>query len=204
MSTTTVTTTMPDVASKGEVKARELTAALKAITLFASTDATIPVLCHVALVADGTTLTLKATDRYVAGRYTIDYAGEPFAVSVHRTDVATILALLKPWSGARSDATATLTMEGVRLTVATYDTSGNVATGDIADLPKIDSLFPSEDGASLPDGTIAFNPAYLAKFAKVADKHEPMRLYMKGAMKPALVKIGEHFTGLIMPMHIAG
>lgn len=50
---------------------------------------------------------------------------------------------------------------------------------------------------------IGFNPAYLARFAKVSRRAgESLHLTLGGPRRPTTVKIGEHFTGAIMPVRL--
>lgn len=191
-------------AVKGTMAAGDLVDALKSCSGFASTDLTLPVLNSVQLVADGDTLTVHATDRYVAGKYRIGYQGEAFTAVVRIADVKVILNALKAdttVSARRSNFPVDLALEGNRLKVSTYSASLTVPIVDYADFPKLDALYPDPANASLPDGYLAFDPARWVPFTKVvADKHEPMKVFMYAPNKLVLITIGEHFTGLHMPM----
>ncbi len=59
---------------------------------------------------------------------------------------------------------------------------------------------PADGEASI----VALNPEYLARFGKVSrDRGESMRIRFAAKDKPVTVKIGDHFTGAIMPARFA-
>jgi DNA polymerase III sliding clamp (beta) subunit (PCNA family) len=206
----TDTANLPDHTSKGEAAANGLSAALKGIVNFASTDDTVPVLRHVQLIAEGETLTLVATDRYVAGTWRLAYQGEPFTATLHVDDCKRVAELVKHKQKG-DQLQATLTLDGLRLTVTgPFGETMTVSTGDY-DYPRILSLIPAKvedktEDKPKPEGVsmVALNPGLMAKFAKVVTRHEPILLSFTTARKPVRVDGGEHFTGVIMPMRIGG
>lgn len=198
----------PVTTTKATFKATDLADALRVGSLFASTDKTIPMLHAVRLEFDGKALTALATDRYTAGLFTVDGEGDAFNANVSVAVVKQILTSLK---GAPSYAPVEVIIEEVspfthKITVRTFD--GEItATLNDGDFPKLRALIPDAHNG---DGTgnvgmVSFDPAYLAKFAKVQTGRTkvPARFSLSAPMKPARVDIGENFVGVIMPMRIA-
>src|SRR3954470_183818 len=183
--THSIGTVEPTMIAKGSVRAVDLASALKSVVPFAGTDQTIPVLRHIQMTAEGDKLTLRTTDRYTAGRYTIPFEGDAFTALVEIRDVPLILAGIKSEAGARSLSPAQLSLEGHKLTVTTFTGSATVVSGeDFHAFPKIDAVFPTGETVTL-DAAINLNAAYLARFAKVIpleDKltHIPMRVFPNG------------------------
>ena len=197
--------TAPEVTpGKITLKAVDLAEALRVAALFAGTDATIPMLGAVRLECNGVKLTALATDRYTAALYTTEAEGDVlFTANIPTANVRIILTTLK---GAAAHTPVELTRDGDRLTVRTFDGQVTVTLNN-DDFPKLRHLIPdAHDGDGTGNvGLIGFNPAYLARLAKVATgkgRHEPARLTFTTPLKPVRVDIGENFVGLIMPVRI--
>lgn len=201
-------TALPAITTtKVEAKAAELHAALTAVVPFAGTDQTIPMLNALRLEGDATTgkLTVVATDRYVLGTYVIPYEGPSFTVNVALRDVKAALTLIKA-SINKFVPTLPAYIEVNEDWVSFHTWDGNLKFRKADDdYPKWRGLIPTPQTGTLglPGGEIGFNPIYMARFKGIGDKAEPMRMTMFGPLKPAVVKVGESFVGIIMPMRIA-
>ena len=200
-------TDMTDTLTGTVADAADLYNALKTVMVFAGNDDTVPVLTAVRLESDPLTgLTLTATDRYTAGRVTLFYAGAPIDVLIGRREITAALPILKGMISGKGQNVASVAIEvggGMVRFVGLDGSSVTVFTME-GEHPKVTHLFPTEDKPSL-NTPVALDPAYLARFAKVTRAaREPMRLWFHGARSPVLVKIGENFVGLIMPVRIVG
>lgn len=76
--------------------------AIKSALVCASTDAMLPILCGVQLVAADGKITVRATDRYTLAFVSCEYAGPDFTAVLSRDSVALLLAALKPSTAVRA------------------------------------------------------------------------------------------------------
>jgi DNA polymerase III sliding clamp (beta) subunit (PCNA family) len=193
----------PTETATAELIVGDLIELLQAVSPFAATDLTIPMLVAIHLEGDGKEIVSSTTDRYVLGTYTVPYEGAPFVFNLAMSDVKTILPVLKGlWKRYGDRMPVTLTLKDDVLSFVTYD--GEIrarSNGD--DFPKVRSLLVDDANATPVEG-LALNPTYMARFAKVANRTEPMRLTFTGRNKSVGVKIGERFVGLIMTMRVGG
>ena|SRR5437868_4965111 len=203
------------------VKANDLHAAFKSVLLFAGKDATLPMLAAVKLEIVGKELVAITTDRFRIGmvRVPIDTEVEfsdTFTTLINRTDVDNMVRVL---ATAKKDVewrAVTLTVEALvtgRNSVSyrtTDGTSGSVTALD-ADFPKVRFLFP-ESAPELVDQeadrhSFAVSPAYMGDFAKAATILKARSMIIEPnvrADRPATVRIGSNFYGLIMPVRVNG
>lgn len=190
---------------ESKVPAAELARVIGNALPFASGDRTVPVIVSVRLEADGETLTAVATDRYTLGADTVPMDSEPFAFLLSRDDAQRLHKVLKD---AGSVDNVTLTVDGDTLTVNTGPTVLSF-TAQYGEFPKWRSLLPAEDTVE-PTDSVALNPEFLARFAKVAPDSGrkrkgvgavPMRITFYGKRR-VLVRVGETFYGLIMPVRV--
>jgi hypothetical protein len=163
----------------------------------------------VRLEATESAIIAVATDRFVLGVSRADYTGEAFVATLDRAHVETLIKIAKT---AKRDAQwREVTVEIVD-TVHKYEptamefrfTSGEsltVRTSD-HDFPKFRQLIPSatllETEDVTPTKLAGFDASKLAQFAKVPG-HARMSMWIRGT-KPTVVRIGDDFIGLIMPV----
>jgi DNA polymerase III sliding clamp (beta) subunit (PCNA family) len=192
------TATVEALATLPTVSITPFVRALKSVRPFACTESTLPTLAGIHVKAEGETLALTATDRYTAGIYRLHYAGPAFATFLPSRSIKALIDVLAPYTKSRAKYDITLTLGNSTLTVLQWGSPIlTVETQDSQGFPKIESLIP-EIGE--PSEALSFNPAYLARFAKVeTTSSESMRLTFNGA-KATRVDIGRDFTGLIMPI----
>lgn len=210
--TITETTVAPLIeAGVGMVSPVDLHKGLTAVLPFAGTDDTLPMLCAVEITSRDGYLTFATTDRYTLGTYRVKWEGG---------DVNALLPAKEAKELARfaKDMAREYRTVGEALIVSLKFTERDVQAdvfGRRVTLPlmqdvmfvKWRAILPDEDALKQETGRIdmiGLNPTFLARFAKVpAGRGEPMRLILgASALKPALVKIGDDFTGLIMPVRI--
>jgi DNA polymerase III sliding clamp (beta) subunit (PCNA family) len=191
------------------LKAADLRRILTVAKTFASTDATVPAINAVRIEASESTIIAVATDRFVLGVVPADWTGEAFIATLDGTHVETLIKMAKT---AKRDAQwREVTVEIVD-TVHKYEptviefrfTTGeslSVRTSD-HDFPKFRQLVPSaillETENVTPTKLASFDASKLAQFAKVPG-HERMSMWIRGT-KPTVVRIGDDFIGLIMPV----
>lgn len=185
---------------------------------FTSRDTTLPMLQAVRLEATETQLVAVATDRFVLGVSRADYTGEAFTVNVDGAQVDTLIKMAKTakrdesWrevtidrgrAGLFDDAHPNGTIDTVTFAFTTGESI--TVTPSASEFPKYQQLIPTttlletETGHETP--VIGFNAGNLAKFAKSAGA-QAMRVYPRGAGKPAVILIGDAFVGLVMPVRV--
>jgi hypothetical protein len=212
-----------NLTGKGETAAHTLAPWLKAVALFASTDATLPALCAVRMEASATdrTLTLVATNRYVLGSAVLPWDGDDLTLALPAASVKALLAVLTPAVKDYRRAVDTRVELAVsadagppRLRVSLF--GRDVITVDVAtDADSFPAtwrnLIPGVDATGLPDGVVCLNPKYLALLSKLPDgAADRVSLRFTGdSRKPVVVtttgdRADVPFTGVIMPIRKAG
>ena len=197
----------------GSMKAADLHRILTNAALFASTDKTVESLCVVRLELSGDQALAVATDRFTLGVARADYlGGEPFTFSLANDDVALVARMAKTPARDSDWRNVFITTDSVDdpREVTFQFTTGESFTARpyAAEFPKYRQLIPTvipADNTELRDNyhTVGFTAAYLARFAKViAPKGTPMRITTYSPSKPAVVRIGAEFLGLVMPVRI--
>lgn len=186
---------------------------IKNATVFACKDDTLPSICALHVELDGDTVTVTATDRYVLSQETAaaaegsaDGAGS-FLLS---TDDAKAMLRVKGWD---SIMPVTVTYDAGSGKV-TFDLAGGAAGTQVyptvaGEFPRVRHLLEIKPADEVP-AVIGFNPEYLAKFGKVrvaewrprSYNATPMVMTMTAPHRPVMVKIGESFRGMIMPVRV--
>jgi len=149
---------------------------------------------------EGGRLSARATDRYRAIVGEIAGEGANLAPSlIALDDIKRVISLTK----ANKLYRITLTRVADLLTVSV---SGSAITIQLLDdnyPPSFDNLF--NKGEPSPMEIIAINPAFMADYAKIVGKGEPVKLEFRGAGMPIHIGLtGEAVTwrALLMPMRI--
>ncbi|MFJ9693419.1 hypothetical protein [Kitasatospora sp. NPDC101183] len=181
---------------------------VRQLTPHISTADTLPSLCGIYLEADGTHLYAAATDRYTFALTRRETAEtEPWTALVTRPDLTALRALF-PTRRRPADLTlthhrgCTRTPDGM-LTIGdgtrSLSLSANAALA--RSFPKWRPLFATALAAEPHQDTEAlYNADFLARWAKAADRHQPLTTWSAGPGKPLLIAAGPDFLGLHMPV----
>ena len=195
------------------VPAAALRALLGRIRHFASRDDTLPALHGVHLAGSSGRLVASATDRYVMARDSVEATGELPPCLLSLRDAKVIRRVLSPYARGAAGYSCSL----VELSVVGNEMSalGNTLTVGVTDgqlawpTVSIDSFPLDAVDQSLAGWTdersaegIAIAAGNLAKFTKVADHLDPVRVWLHGPEKPAHIRIGKTFHGVVMPVRL--
>lgn len=154
----------------------------------------------VEIKSEGGRLSARATDRYRAIVGEIEGEGEDLAPSlIALDDIKRVISLAKDSKLAR----LTLTRVNNLLTVSV---SGSAITLELLDdnyPPSFNNLF--DKGEPSPMEMIAINPAFMADYAKIVEKGDPVKMEFRGAGMPIHIGLkGDkvEWRALLMPMRI--
>jgi DNA polymerase III sliding clamp (beta) subunit (PCNA family) len=182
-----------------EVEGESLLSLLEGVSTHASKDKSLRTLYAVQIEGAGGDIIARATDRYRliegAARY---FEGDLEPCLVSLDDIKRIITLLKAHTLHR----VSLTRIGDALTVSSL---GDAITFTLLDgtFPPIEELFTKSEGEPVAVDGMAFNPAFMADYAKIAGKGAAIKVYFNGENKPMRVRItGDKITwrALLMPM----
>jgi DNA polymerase III sliding clamp (beta) subunit (PCNA family) len=182
-----------------EIEGETLLELLEGVSSHASKDKTLHTLNAVQIEGEGGDLIARATDRYRLIEGAVRYREGDLEVSlVSLEDIKKVITLLK----SHKLHLINLTRIGDALTVS--------ALGDAVTFTLIDANYPPtqqllEDSEKEPVALegMAFNPAFMADYAKIAGKGAAIKVYFTGENKPMRVRItGDKITwrALLMPM----
>jgi DNA polymerase III sliding clamp (beta) subunit (PCNA family) len=187
-----------------EVEGESLLTLLEGVSSHAGTDKSLPTLNAVHIESEGGLLKAKATDRYrlIEGSLpSLDGRLEPSLIPLY--DIKRVIALCK-------DHKANLVQFSRIGDTITVSSLGDAITFTVLDgtFPPTEQLLTDSEGDPSAVDSIAFNPAFMADYAKVAGKSACVQVYFTGKGKPMRVKIsGDKITGskitwraLLMPM----
>ena len=175
---------------------------LSPASAFASSDDMLPVLNAVHLRSQDGDLIATATDRFVVGMFREKGNWPEFEALIPLPAVRAIVRAFCAAKGSTTDLT--LSVEGEVL----YVTSTGGLGFDFADarigyrlevgtFPNVVRLIPGALAEPPRDGaTSAFNPAFLARFAKVGST---LAWRIGSGRQPTVITDGERFVGAIMP-----
>jgi DNA polymerase III sliding clamp (beta) subunit (PCNA family) len=172
---------------------------LEGVSSHASKDKGLPMLNAVEVEGGGGLLIARATDRYrliEGGARVLDGSLDKALVSLE--DIKRIITLAK----AHKSNLVSITRLGNALSVSSL---GNVATFNLLEgkFPPTADLFAKSEGESSAVEGVAFNPALMADYAKIAGKGSAIKLYFTGKNKPMRVRITSdtiNWRALLMPM----
>ena len=172
---------------------------LEGVSTHASKDKSLRTLNAVQIEGAGGDLIARATDRYRLIEGAVRYLDGGLDVSlVSLDDVKRIVTLLK----AHKAHLVSLTRIGDALTVSSL---GDAVTFTLLDgnYPSTVDLFAKSESDPVAIEGVAFNPALMADYAKIAGKGAGIKLYFTGEGKPMRVRItgdANTWRALLMPM----
>jgi len=172
---------------------------LEGVATHAGKDKSLPTLNAVHIESEGGLFKAKATDRYrlIEGSVqTLD--GRLDASLIPLYDIKRVIALCKDHKAnlvqfSRIGDTITVSSLGDAIT---FTVSGGT-------FPPTEELFSKSEGDPVAVEGVAFNPALMADYAKIAGKKAAIKIYFTGEGKPMRVRItGDKiiWRALLMPM----
>ena len=182
-----------------ELAGESLLTLLEGVSTHAGKDKSLPVLNSVEIEGEGGLFIARATDRYrlIEGSTgSLDGSLDKALVSLE--DIKRIITLLKAHKAHRIG----LTRIGNALTVSALGDSVTFTLRE-GTFPPTSELFTKSEGEPVAVEGVAFNPALMADYAKIAGKGEGIKIYFTGEGKPMRVRItGDKilWRALLMPM----
>jgi DNA polymerase III sliding clamp (beta) subunit (PCNA family) len=182
-----------------EIAGESLLELLEGVSTHASKDKGLRTLNAVQIEGAGGDLIAKATDRYRLIEGAVRYMdGGIDASLVSLDDIKKIITLLK----SHKLHLVNIHRVGDALTVSSL---GDAVTFTLLDgtFPPTEELFKKSESDPVAVEGVAFNPALMADYAKIAGKGAAIKVYFTGEGKPMRVRItGDKITwrALLMPM----
>ncbi|WP_293003773.1 hypothetical protein [Mycobacterium sp.] len=194
------------------------TALSDALLFTAPASAQLPMLDAVRLEFGGGQLVAAATDRFVLGVSRVDYTGRPLTVLVSGGEAKALAKMAK--TVKRDEKSREVTIEdGAVDEPRKFAVTFRFSTGEAMTVRGMDVEFPTwrrllPADASRMGGLIGmgYNPAHLARFAKARSAEQGAGAQMvvfptsgeRGKPGPTVIRIGENFIGLLMPIRPTG
>lgn len=188
-----------------EIAGESLLELLEGASTHASKDKGLRALNAVQLEGEGGDLIARATDRYRLIEGAVRYSdGGLDASLIALDDIKRTITLLK----GHKLHLVNIHRVGEAMTISSLGDSVTFTLVDANYPPKFGDLFAK--GEPTPMGEIAFNPAYMADYAKINAKAKgnqvnPVKLQFRGDNYPIHIKlIGDkvEWKALLMPMRI--
>ena len=182
-----------------EIEGVTLLNLLEGVSTHASKDKSLRTLNAVQLEGAGGDLIARATDRYRLIEGAVRYREGDLDISlISLEDIKKVITLLK----AHKAHLINLTRIGDALTVSAL---GDAITFTLLDgnYPPMVQLLSDSEREPIAVTSMAFNPALMADYAKIAGKSAAIKVYFNGENKPMRVRItGDKITwrALLMPM----
>jgi DNA polymerase III sliding clamp (beta) subunit (PCNA family) len=172
---------------------------LEGVSTHAGKDKGMPVLNSLEIEGGGGLFIARATDRYrliEGGARALEGSLDKSLISLE--DTKRIITLLK----AHKSHLIGLTRIGNALTVSAL---GDAVTFTLIEgtFPPTGELFTKGEGEPSAIEGVAFNPALMADYAKIAGKGAGIKIYFNGEGKPMRVRITSdtiNWRALLMPM----
>jgi DNA polymerase III sliding clamp (beta) subunit (PCNA family) len=182
-----------------EIEGGLLLELLEGVSSHAGRDKSLPTLNAVEVEGGGGAFTARATDRYrlIEGQARA-LEGSLDKALISLEDIKRVIALAK----AHKSNLVSVTRLGDSLTVSSLGDSLSVTLLG-GTFPPTADLFAKSEGEPSPIEGVAFNPALMADYAKIAGKGAAIKLYFTGEGKPMRVRItGDKilWRALLMPM----
>jgi len=182
-----------------EIEGVTLLELLEGVSSHASKDKSLRTLNAVQLEGAGGDLIARATDRYRLIEGAVRYREGDLEVSlISLEDIKKVITLLK----AHKAHLINISRMGDVLSVSAL---GDAVTFSLVDgnYPPMQELLEKGEGEPVAVTSMAFNPALMADYAKIAGKGAAIKVYFNGDNKPMRVRItGDKITwkALLMPM----
>jgi len=182
-----------------EIEGGLLLELLEGVATHASKDKSLRTLNAVQIEGAGGDLIARATDRYRLIEGAVRYRDgglEPSLIGLE--DTKRILSLLKDHKAHLVD----IHRVGEAITVSSLGDSVTFSLID-GNYPLMQDILAKSEGEPSAIDSVAFNPALMADYAKIAGKGEAIKVYFNGNGKPMRVRItGDKITwrALLMPM----
>ena len=182
-----------------EIEGGLLLELLEGVATHASKDKSLRTLNAVQIEGAGGDLIARATDRYRLIEGAVRYRDgglEPSLIGLE--DIKRILSLLKDHKAHLVD----IHRVGDAVTVSSLGDSVTFTLID-GNYPPMQDLLAKSEGEPSAIDSVAFNPALMADYAKIAGKGKAIKVYFNGDGKPMRVRItGDKITwrALLMPM----
>ena len=182
-----------------ELAGDQLLELLEGVSTHAGRDKSLPTLNAVEIEGGGGLLVARATDRYrliEGGARALDGSLDKALISLE--DIKRIIALTKAHKAHRVG----LTRIANALTVSALGDSLTVTLLE-GKFPPTAHLFDKSEGEPSAIEGVAFNPALMADYAKIAGKGAAIKIYFTGEGKPMRVRITSdtiNWRALLMPM----
>jgi len=185
-----------------EVEGESLLTLLEGVSSHASKDKSLPTLNAVQIESESGDLIARATDRYrlIEGTLkSLDGRLDPSLVSLD--DIKRLITLCKAHKANRVQ----LSRIGDALTISSL---GDAITFTLLEgkYPPTQELFAKSESEPVAVEGVAFNPAFMADYAKIAGKGAAIKVYFTGEGKPMRVRItgdAVAWRALLMPMRYA-
>ena len=182
-----------------EVEGEILLELLEGVSSHAGKDKSLPTLNAVHIESEGGLFKAKATDRYrlIEGSLpSLDGRLEPSLIPLY--DIKRVIALCK-------DHKANLVQFSRIGDTITVSSLGDAITFTVLSgtFPPTEQLLSDSEREPSAIDSVAFNPAFMADYAKIAGKGQAVKIYFTGNNKPMRVRItGDKITwrALLMPM----
>ena len=172
---------------------------LEGVSSHAGRDKSLPTLNAVEVEGGGGLLVARATDRYrliEGGARALEGSLDKALISLE--DIKRIITLSK----AHKPNLVNITRLGNALTVSSLGDSLTVTLLE-GTFPPTEDLFAKSEGEPVAVEGVAFNPALMADYAKIAGKGAAIKIYFTGKNKPMRVRITSdtiNWRALLMPM----
>jgi DNA polymerase III sliding clamp (beta) subunit (PCNA family) len=182
-----------------EIAGAQLLELLEGVSTHAGKDKSLPTLNAVEIEGGGGAFTARATDRYrlIDGQVRA-LEGSLDKALISLEDIKRIITLAK----AHKPNLVNITRLGNALTVSSLGDSLTVTLLE-GTFPPTEDLFNKSEGEPSAVEGVAFNPALMADYAKIAGKGAGIKLYFTGEGKPMRVRITSNtinWRALLMPM----
>jgi DNA polymerase III sliding clamp (beta) subunit (PCNA family) len=182
-----------------ELEGESLLTLLEGVSSHAGKDKSLPTLNAVHIESEGGLFKAKATDRYrlIEGSLqSLDGRLEPSLIPLY--DIKRVITLCK-------DHKANLVQFSRIGDTITVSSLGDAITFTVSDgtFPPTEELLTKSEGEPVAVEGVAFNPAFMADYAKIAGKKAAIKVYFTGEGKPMRVRITSDtitWRALLMPM----
>jgi DNA polymerase III sliding clamp (beta) subunit (PCNA family) len=183
-----------------EIEGESLLDLLEGVASHASKDKSLRTLNAVQIEGEGGDLIARATDRYRLIEGAVRYKDGDLELSlISLEDIKQIITLLK----GHKSYLINISRMGDLLQVSTALAFSATFTLIDANYPPMQQLLEDSEKEPVAVEGMAFNPAFMADYAKIAGKGKAIKIYFTGENKPMRVRItGDKITwrALLMPM----